>query len=281
MKGLADYARRGVLDWQRKVGEIASSPPSLDDEAADALGDALADETRCRFFTDTAVHPEWIGWLERRGHLDGLFSTEAAGRPERLLARWVASTFALDRPNDLFALIARKGVQLNSALWHELVQTVAHGDPAPDADTLAKWTVLLLAAAPPDADGYELLDLGERCAAVGLTDGVLAVFEAMTARSLVLEEVPWLEEKPLVTGRVTSKFEHWPLTRLYDANLKPILHQVAEPLLEMVIHRLTDEHRTLCAWQSADREWDSTSDGRSAIEPHEQDHVPETIDVHH
>ena len=279
VQGLADHVRRGVLDWQRKVGEIASNPPSLDDEAEDLIGDALSDETRCRFFTDAAVHPDWIGWLERRGHLDGLFGSGAAEGCERLLARWVAREFALDRPSDLFALIARKGVQLNSALWHELVRTVAHGDPAPDAGTLAKWTVLLLAAAPPDADGYELLDLGERCAAVGLTDGVLAVFEAMTARSLVLEEVPWLEEEPLVTGRVTSRCEHWPLTRLYDASLKPILHQIAEPLLEMVAHRLTDEHRTLCAWQSADREWDSTSDGRSAMEPHEQDRVPEAIDV--
>jgi len=279
VKGLADYARRGVLDWQRKVREIASNPPSLNDEAADIIGDALTDETRCRFFADAAVHPEWIGWLEHRGHLDGLFSSKAAEGPERVLARWVASIFALDRPSDLFALIARKGAQLNSALWHELVRTVAHGDPAPDAGTLAKWIVLLLAAAPPDVDGHELLGLGERCAAVGLTDGVLAVFEEMTARSLVLEEVPWLEEELLVTGRVTSKCEHWPLNRLYDASLKPVLHQVAEALLEMVAHRLTDEHRTLCAWQSADREWDSTSDGRSAIEPHQQDHVRKAIDV--
>ena len=41
VKGLAKYARRSVLDWQRKVVEIASNPPSLDDEAADLVRDAL------------------------------------------------------------------------------------------------------------------------------------------------------------------------------------------------------------------------------------------------
>ena len=167
LKGLADYARRGVLDWQRKVGEIASSPPSLDDEAEDLIRDALSDETRCRFFADAAVDPEWIGWLENRGHLNGLFGGGEAGECERLLARWVANRFALDRPNDLFALIARKGVQLHPVLWHALVAAVAHGDGSPDADTLARWASLLLAAAPPDANGYELPELGERCAARG------------------------------------------------------------------------------------------------------------------
>ena len=279
LKGLADYARLGVLDWQRKVGEIVSSLPSLDDEAEDLIRDALSDETRCRFFTDAAVDPEWIGWLESRGHLNGLFGGGEAGECERLFARWLANRFALDRPNDLFALIARKGVQVHPVLWHALASAVAHGDQSPDADTLARWVSLLLAAAPPDANGYELLELGERCAAAGLAESLLAVFDTMTASSLVLEEVTWLEPGPLVTAKVARKHEHWPLNRLYENNLKPILDQIAEPLLGMVVHRLENEHRTLNASQSASREWNSTSHGRSAIEPHEQDHHPQAINV--
>ena len=213
------------------------------------------------------------------GIWDGLFGGGEAGECERLLARWLANSFALDRPNDLFALMARRGVHLHPVLWHALASAVAHGDQSPDADTLARWVSLLLAAVPPDANGYELLDLGKCCASAGLAESLLDVFEAMAASSLVLEEVPWPEPGPLVTVKVARKFGHWPLSRLYENHLKPILDQIAEPLLGTVVHRLENEHRTLNAWQSANREWDSTSHGRSAIGPHEQDRHPQAIDV--
>ena len=41
VKGLADDSRRGVLDWEREIGDIAKHPPSLDGEAMDRIGDAL------------------------------------------------------------------------------------------------------------------------------------------------------------------------------------------------------------------------------------------------
>ena len=69
VRRLADYSRRGLLDWQRDVAEIAGAPPPLDDEAVDLITDALADPDGCRFFTNAASHVDWIAWVERRGYL--------------------------------------------------------------------------------------------------------------------------------------------------------------------------------------------------------------------
>ena len=70
-----------------------------------------------------------------------------------------------------------------------------------------------------------------------------------------------------------------PLNSLWEDSLSPNLAQVAEPLLEIVTRRLREQHLTLCVWQQATRESDSTSFRRSAIEPHEQDEHPEAVDI--
>ncbi len=279
VKGLADYARRDMRGWNRKIGELASNPPSLDDEAADLIGDALADETRCRFFFDAATHPEWITWLERQRHLDRLFTGGEAGEGERLLARWLAGRFTLDHPSDLFALIARARVRLPPVLWHALISAVSQESESRDEGTLAKWASVLLDTAPVDANPFALLELGARCAASGLTESLLGVFDAMAAGSLVIAERPSLEGDPVVMGEVVTKSSYSPLKRLYEKCIEPLLGQVAGPLLGVAVRRLEDEHRTLSVWHGASRAWDSTSFRRSAIEPHQQDRLTHPIDV--
>ena len=55
---------------------------------------------------------------------------------------------------------------------------------------------------------------------------------------------------------------------------------MAEPLLDQLVHSFTFRHRTLCAWQAAGRNWGPTNFfGRRAIEPHEHDSHPQSLDV--
>ena len=49
---LADYARRGLLDWRHEITEIARRPPSPDASEAETIREALADPTKVRFFTE-------------------------------------------------------------------------------------------------------------------------------------------------------------------------------------------------------------------------------------
>ena len=289
VRRLADYSRRGLLDWQRDIAEIAKNPPPLDDEAVDLIDEAISDPERCRFFTDAASHVDWIAWLERRGHLAALFGTaDLTGRDAHLLARWLAARFARDHPSSLFLLIGRNRLRVHPSFWWELARVVQDQDHPLSAALLARWVSLLLSTASRIPDASLLLFLGERCAEAGLTDSLLDVFDAMAAGGLAIEPGFALgsedgDEPPVSvqTDRRQESMLQFSLERLYEGHLKPNLEEVAESLLERVVRCLAERHRTLRSWQEATRDSDPMSFHRSAIEPHEQDEdrYLESVDV--
>ena len=146
------------------------------------------------------------------------------------------------------------------------------------AAPLARWVSLLLATDSRVPDTNLLLCLGERCAEAGLTDALLEVFDAMAAPGLAIEPgfalVSEDDDEPAVRVEMVRQhhqMDQFSLERLYEDHLKPNLQEAAESLLERVVRRLAERHRTLCSWQQATRDNDAMSFRRSAIEPHEQD----------
>ena len=95
VEGLAYHTRRGILDWQWEITNIASAPPPIDEEFAGVIEHALSTPDLTQFFTSEAVSPDWIGWLDRRGLLDALFADGKLSDQERILAGWLSGRFAL------------------------------------------------------------------------------------------------------------------------------------------------------------------------------------------
>ena len=137
---LAEYARRGILDWKREITEIAQKSPPVDEEEIDLIEEALSDPTLTRFFTDSATHIDWIDWLEKRKHLGKLFGIGDIQAQDRRLAIWLAERFAISFPNKVFLLIASHEMRLHPDLWLMLSRAVGQShDPAMDADSLSRW----------------------------------------------------------------------------------------------------------------------------------------------
>ena len=149
---LANYASFGITDWKREITAIAKRPPSLDEEAMDLIDDSLSDSLRTRFFTETASDPEWIRWLDRRGHLDSLFRPSGPprlGQRDRHLAWWLAKNFARGHPDRIFHLIVHHGTHMHPDFWIALGTTIGMEQNQPlDCHTLAQWVSLLLASDP-------------------------------------------------------------------------------------------------------------------------------------
>ena len=120
VRGLAGLVQRSVLDWQREIAEIAKKPPPLDEETADLIEDALGDATRTRFFTEAASDPKWIDWIDKRGHLDTLFSDGTLSEWDEILSKWLAEKFAYDHADVLFLLIGKHNMSLHPSLWFNL-----------------------------------------------------------------------------------------------------------------------------------------------------------------
>ena len=289
ISGLASYARRGILDWQREITSIAQSPPSLDEEAMDLIYESLSDPTRTRLFTSAASNPKWIDWLDRHGCLNGLFASGAGEISERdsELAEWLAQSFARVHAEDLFHLIIRHNLRVHPVFWFALGRAVGLAQDEPmEPEDLSRWVSLLLATAPyRHAKDLVLPWLGERCDSAGLNGSLLEIFTEMTSSQLVLSSLTPFEEGA-DSGILSSIFptagpmyDHFDLNEFWSFRLKPRLDQITGPLLSIVVHNLATQHKMLSAWQNANENWSPTSSDRSAIEPHEQDSYPEASDV--
>ena len=283
---LAEYTSRGTLDWKREITAIAKKSPPLDDEEIDLIQEALSNPTLTRFFTESATHPDWIDWLDKRKHLDRLFGTGDLQPQNRRLAIWLADRFAILYANNVFLLIARHEMRLHPDLWYALSRAVAQErDPPMDTDGLSRWTSILIATAAPSPDQYMLSAISERCLEAGLIDRIMDIFDAMTSNALVLKRgYDWFntatdDSNPPVDVDVNTADDHFILDTLWESGLRPNLDKVAEPLLGRVVYRLEVQHQAYRAWQKADPERDPTSHTRSAIEPNEQDQHPSATDV--
>ena len=199
-------------------------------------------------------------------------------RPQHLrnnresLGFWLTRTFAKTHSDEMFNLIAKHGMRLHQEFWDILGSTFASkGDIPWERQTLERWVSLLLATAPRQPSRYTLLWLGEHCIEEGLTDSLLDVFRMMSS--------PRLSIGPSTAAEVSQSHRHHELNELWEKGLKPNLNEVAEPLLDQLVDSFTARHRTLSVWQTTGSSWDPDSLRRSAIEPHDQDAYPESLDV--
>ena len=283
---LAEYARRGILDWKHEITAIAEKSLPLDDEEIDLIAEALSNPTFTRFFTESATHPDWIDWLDKRKHFDRMFGTDGTQPQDRLLAIWLADKFAISHPNKIFLLIAGHEMLIHSDLWFALSRAVGKNhDPPMDTDSLSRWTSILLATAKLSPDQYMLSNISDRCMEAGLIDRVTDIFDAMITNGLVLKKgFDWFnastdDSHPPIDVEVDAVNDHYLLDSVWENGLRPNLDKVAEPLLDRVIYRLEVQRQTYQAWQDINRDWDPTSYRRSAIEPHTQNRHPTATDV--
>ena len=287
---LANHARRGLLDWRHEITQIAQRAPSIDEREGGIIEDALADVTKAQFFADAATDPKWLVWLDQRGYLDPLFETADPPSPQQRLADWLVDRFAFDQPEVLFRLIARHGMSLNPRLWGGLAEALAfRTDRQLSDESLSRWVSCLLATAPRHPDRARLLYLAQRCAQAILFDPLVQIFDALAANRLIdWPLVPEFDDgydddmDPFVEDEdalLPVEGDSGQLHELWENELRPRLDDVAESLLPIAVERLAARHRTFLAWQTADRYWDPESSCRPAIEPHEQGHGSDHVDV--
>jgi len=284
---LACHMQRSVLDWKREISMLAERQlPSLDIEEIAVMEEALSDITKARFFIRAASSPAWIDWLNERGYLNSLFGTGELSEIDQELAKWLAATFACEHAEKLFFLVSRHETHIHPCFWFELGRVVGiEEESPPDDETLSQWISLLLATSPPQPLRSVLLWLGERCIARALIDDLLKIFDAMLSSHLVVrprlgglaEEIDDSRSRPDVKFAYTT--DHYSANELWQRGLKPSLGIVAKPLLATAARRLSAQHQTLRVWKRASRDWDPSSFGRQAIEPHEQDKYPGETDV--
>lgn len=287
VRGLANLVRHSVLDWQREITEIAQKPPPLEEETVDLIEDALGDKTRTRFFTEAASDPKWIDWLDKREYLDALFDDGVLSERDKILSKWLAEKFAYDHADTLFLLIGKHGMGLHPKLWSDLERKIwTDENVSLDRDILSRWISLLLTNVPADRTSQvSLCFIGEYCIKRDMLDCLLQIFNAIAKSRLTLEKgFTWPDNdaddaKAPIDVKLPMIGDHYNLNKLWENGLKPKLSQIARPLFERITRCLEERYLTFHAWQNTSCKWERESYSRSAIEPHEQDWHPRSVDV--
>ena len=275
VRGLADYFRRGILDWQRDISAIASRPPPVDEESAGVIDHALTTSEYARFFVESAELPEWIDWLDRRGHLDCLFPERETTQQVATLSHWLAKKFAATDPDAVFAFLTKQRGNISFELWLELAWAVGNQDSNTPTDiaTITKWVHFLISSMPPTThEGimHSLRELAETCSNQGAFQSLLQLYDAMTK--------PRNELYPAQEYGNYAVMYQYHMKELRERNLEPNLEHIAHSLLDRTTVRLEERHSLIAAWKQSTPSWDADSYLRSAIEPHKQDNMTRRVD---
>ena len=282
--GLAELVQRSVVEWKNKITEIAQDSPTVDETKTDLIEYALGDETKTRFFTQAAIDPKWVDWLDEHGHLTGLFRGGILTEQAKILSWWLADRFVYSHPNKLFLLISKHNTSLHPRFWDDVARKLGtNTETFQDKKVQSRWLSLLLLTAPTEGDTTDgeyvftsnrLGSIGKRCIAYEMLEDLLLVFFAMIQSRLLVRGGYYLpgdanEENLKFRVELTLRGEHDELNELWEEGLEPNLSQVAKPLLERVVIRLEEQYFTLHTWGKVHGTWDPISDGRLAIEAQE------------
>ena len=106
------------------------------------------------------------------------------------------------------------------------------------------------------------------CARVGAYQNLLQVYDALMAPGYNVRPAPhWASATPDLRL----------IKELWDQCLEPNLPYIGHSLLERTTSRLEERRSAILAWGEGDETWDGDSFRRSAIEPHEQDSIPQYL----
>ena len=283
---LAERGSRGALDWQARMVELVGRVPPVDPELAGEIEQALREVPTCRFFTNIARDAAWPGWLDGRKHLEALFRPGELSERDQLLAIWLAKNYVIEHFDEVFELLAVRGLQVNPILWFAIGRELGVDRDKPIENTvLQRWITVMIASAPPLPDRHVWMWLAERCCAQGLVTSALGLFLQMCKHKFELKRgFAWRdsedeEDRTRLDAECTFVSDHWSLNSVWENRIRPHLHDVAQPLLSGLTQQLESMHVELASWSKATNDWDSMSYRRSAIEPHDQDRYTEAADV--
>lgn len=286
IKKFAEWSNRGVLDWKFRISEIARNAPPLDEEAVREIEHAFCKIHTVRFFTSVAEDTNWPRWLNVRKVISPLFGQKALSECELCIADWLVHRYLFNNSDVLIDLITENGFQLNPEFWMIICRFIGYNsDDNLDVTSLKRWILILLSAMPSNNKGETLRSLAEKCNEQKCIEEIIQIFFKMTQYQLQvkpawsqIDDVECLEQnRKEMRCEFRSNYEE--LNQVWSEYLRPHLNRSASDILSCSTQILNAIHHDLTVWNNADRDWDPISYGRSAIELHEQDRFPESVDV--
>lgn len=272
VKSWADQTRMGLVEHEQLIKDMVKSPPSLVKEEASYIEEVIKDPIKVNIFTKYAESVEWLQWVEGKGIFKPLFSlNNPSGEISSAFAKWFAEKYACPYPEDALAVVQRQGQILSPLLWKNIAVNLGFSESIPEPTILAKWVeILLTAPIYPSTQGKSLDFLLQKCCRTEYATIAIRIFKYLSTPYLVLEPSGF---------KLTIPADDYLFSEAWKEFFKPNLKKFVHELAPIITGQLKSAHRLLCSVGCANDKWDPVSFKRSAIEPHEQDQHPGSLDL--
>ncbi len=286
----AQHTRESVFDKAKRIKKLARGLPSEREADSAYLLYCLKDPQLARDFCAAVRHLAWVRWLHDRGYFDAFFLDTASKPrvqfPHQWFSRWLTNEVRRRNPQLLFDLIRSHRQQLHG----DFISALAHAlwcDQSEKTDPhFATWLSVLLSQQTNAVDQSLWLYLLRECRLPEHTGVALRLFERLTTPEIALEHgwgrIPSAKEagesnRPAQT--IVDYSIRWPdescyaLREVWEKVFQPHLSLIAKPLAQILVKQLSSAYQLLRGVGKTARSYDSLSQSRSSIAPHEQDEI--------
>lgn len=295
-----ELASRGRTEHRRLIADLVSTgPPAVpgdetpvDDggllqpervltpEESSYLEESLGDPERVQYFVERARGHEWLSWVATRPEFSRLFvyaepTDERTWAVTQALTSWVADHYVTVEGESPSAL----RIMRDRGWSQSTLVTITHRLFAQDGVVpvwRTPWLLLSLQQAPLGRnDALDMLLTKESWSE--RPDIALLLLEHRT-RPVLASGIDWGGSTTPPSFDIDLVGKEYLLTSAWTKVFVPILDGHAHALLDLVTQHLRTAHRMLRSMRP-DARTDIISFGRSAIEPHEQDDIRDSMDV--
>lgn len=274
--GWASWASMGLLDHRQRVSQLVAGAPSHVPDEASYMETVIAGGDTVGFFTEYTRGAEWLSWASAQSEFKRLFDPRAEATPCTWpLAYWFVHHYVMDETltESALSVVQDAGGRVAETLWHALGQSL-HARNEPRPDWLGPWVVVLAQHAPENArDWLEYALTASRWPED--RDSALLLFDCLTEPRAELR--PWFGPGPHFDVRLRGD-DYW-LREAWEKLFTPNIADAASDVLVIADRHLRHAYRLLSVPGAARPGWDPLSFTRSAIVPHGQDAVGESIGV--
>ncbi|PNR89086.1 hypothetical protein CN13_04140 [Petrotoga sp. HKA.pet.4.5] len=272
VKSWVNQTRMGLVEHEQRIKDLVQLPPSLDREEDSYIEEVIKDPIKVNIFTKYAERVEWLQWAEGKGVFKPLFSlNNPSDEISDAFAKWFAEKYACRYPEDALAVVQKQGQVLSPLLWKNIAGNLGFSESLPEPTTLAKWVeLLLIAPIYPSTQGNSLDFLLQKCCSTEYATIAIRIFKYLSTPYLVLEPSGF---------KLTIPADDYLFSEAWKEFFKPNLKKFVHELAPIITGQLKSAHRLLCNVDCANDKWDPVSFKRSAIEPHEQDQYPGSLDL--
>lgn len=221
---------------------------------------------------------EWLLWAEDRELLTPLFSRKTVQDPRIIvLAYWFARKYVLKHPEVALGVLERQGQILSQTLWYEVARSL-HSINDPDSNSFSKWLTILIDQSTYE-DNVKLLEyLFNKAAKAGSWPLALRLFEYLTRPHIKFDKSSSFfssghrDPTPTISKIYIRGSHHW-LKNGWENTFKPHLKEIARDVVLLTSSNIRMAYDLSVCHGISNIGWDVLNFQKSAIEPHEQDHL--------